>query len=1277
MAQEQNYSVNYVINVEATQGTRQVMAFADAVGKLTQAKASLTPAVTNIQKMMQDIDRTFRTKSGKKRDYSFKMNIDTKGTEQKLGRVKTMLGEIREMSKGINMVINAGQALNIRQIKAQSRALINRKALESQKAGAQKTASSSVKSMTDTQKSITKAVGKINAALVSLEKGRRINIKTDVAKSRLQEILSLLGKVKGATASNYGLRLAGPTLSAGNAGKAPYAAARPFLMSEKAQTRLHEKLYANRQLNNQRAAFREQEASSRMRERNNLEAVRKAEREQARLLRQQAEIQRKALANQQRLEREQARQQQRNAAAAVRNTMRNATMENTLYNSKQRGAINRLQYSKAPSMRNMPFAHMFNAYMGYSILKRELTEAVEYSNIMQTANSILRVADTDLSTFEERFDKMARYVRKIGVETKFTAIEVAGAVKYLSMAGMGIETINESIRPITNLALIGDNDISQIADLATNIMAGYDIKSSSMPSVADILASTVSRSNVNIIEMAESYKMAAGYLKLAGVEFSESSAAVGILGNMGVKGTMAGTSLRAMATRFAKPTKEAQRVMNRLGIKFTEYRDIYGKQVEKLRPLADIFEELNKKGATMADMQAIFGKIGGNSAMMFLKNYDKLRTLTSQNRASQGISVELAQVKQETTKGLWYQSASMFSESFMQAFELMEPQIRGILKSFMSKFQAPEFARGLASIGSAILDIITVLTNLASWVTRNFHWIEPIFFSGLVATRLFKLAGVVTNLGVAFGFLGKQAAAASSIQMISGLTGFGGFGTLGRGMSFANKRAIVSAMSAAGISGRGAMTQALATMGGRGALLGRGGMFATQVATGNGLIGAGASISALGTSAVAATAGVAALVGAMGWLAYKTWKVKEAKDAVQEEINANRKYHYPSINALHQSLRDTYNQAIRTKQAIDDLTAGTNIEDASGQKIGAFTGNWWTSVLSYMAQGANRGYNPYQSTPYSYADARNDDTKAALTTLAKKDGQNSINSAWAELGKFKTPMEVAAFMQTIPQKYGLADHQLDKSLWTNQNGNIVYKDGIGQLPAADASKTYHYAQFQNDSIIPVIKVAAQTYHDAIASQTGATNMMTKGGFNFAQLYSLGFQKNSNGQWDEVPLGKNATDQQRQNQLANKMMVRDNLIKFTTSLRQTLGGNAEAAENVLKAAGFPRWLYSNEPDYNDTEPYNANGITSPYTSGGRGGKGGADDGMAGGNYSGTGKLSSAAPKQVIVNITNLLSVETIDLMKTADGQSAEIQNLKEQMAQALIDVVHDFDASWNG
>jgi hypothetical protein len=41
------------------------------------------------------------------------------------------------------------------------------------------------------------------------------------------------------------------------------------------------------------------------------------------------------------------------------------------------------------------------------------------------------------------------------------------------------------------------------------------------------------------------------------------------------------------------------------------------------------------------------------------------------------------------------------------------------------------------------------------------------------------------------------------------------------------------------------------------------------------------------------------------------------------------------------------------------------------------------------------------------------------------------------------------------------------------------------------------------------------------------------------------------------------------------------------------------------------------------------------------------------------------------------VEAIQLMASKEGNTPEIRDLKEQLAQALIDVVHDFDASWNG
>lgn len=1291
MAQTQNYEVYYDIKVNATEGTEQVTAFANAVEKLSKGRVSFAPVVTNINEMMQAVEKTFRGKNGKKKNFNFDLEIRTGETEKRLEGVKNLLTEIKELTLGIKLTINPGEKIDGRALRNQTNKLVGKKKLDEQQAEAKRNAASAVKSVMDTQRTVTRSIGKINSALAHLEKGREVNIKTDTACVRLQEILSLLGNIRGATTMTLHLGTAVPATSVpvGPVVRPPYAPVAAAVLSDKEQAGLNKRLYADEAMNRQRMQQAKEKAALQVETFRQMSEIRAAERA-ARLresertrtdreLRKIAERTRREELNAEKRRRQaEDTQRRRNAARAVTTMRRQAAFEDSVYGSKRRAAINRIQYSKAPSWRNLPMAGMLNAYMAYNFLRTQFTEAVEYSNIMQSAHSILRVADSDLATFEGRFDRMARYVRRIGVETKFTAIEVAGAVKFLSMAGMGIETINESIRPITNLALIGDNDISQIADLATNIQTGYNIKNTSMGSVADILASTVSRSNVNIIEMAESFKMAAGYLRLSGVDFTEASAAIGVLGNMGIKGTMAGTALRAMATRFAKPTKEAREALDRLGVKFTRMEDIYGKQVEKLRPLADIFEDLNKKGATMADMQTIFGKIGGNAAMMFVSNYGQLRTLASQNRASQGISSELAQVKQDTTKGLWYQMTSQLTESFMQGYELIEPVIRSTLKDFLAKFNSREFARGLASIGQGVMSLLSVLGNFASWMTRNFYWIEPLLFTGFVATRLFKLAGALTNVGVAVGFIGKQTVGNSIVELVSGLTGL----TSARGikaLSFANKRALVTALQAAGVSGKGAMGRAL-LQGGAGSFAARAGfssLFASQVATGGGLVGAAGSLSAIGTTAVAATAGIAALVGALGWVAYKTWQIKKAKDAVLEDITANEKYRYPVIEDLYAALHKTYQQAIDTKKAVDDLTSGKTVEESSGHKIGIFTGNWWMSFLAELGASlsSSRG-GVYHAPAYSYSDAQQDDSREAITAIARRDSQSRLNAAYAEFGKMSDPLEVRAFIENIALKYGqqavtaaeaAKKLGLDKPFWFERNGKITYTNALGDLPEVAAAYTPTYAAYQNNTTVKHITTAAQGYLDAIESMAGARALIEKSGFDYGELARGGFTQNKDGLWVQKALNAQATDKERQEMLAGRQRVHHLLVNLSGTLRQVFGGSSEAAENILRKAGFSAALYANEPDSNDTSPFNANRITNI----------GDDDGGAGGNYSGTGRLSSAAPKQVIVNITNLMSVETIDLLKSPEGQTAEIQHFKEQMAQALIDVVHDFDASWNG
>lgn len=1281
--QIQNYHVNYRIDVEAYDGVKELKSFTDAVSQLINANNTFKTAVTNVNAIMKDIDAAFRPK-GKKRDYSYNLNIKTNDTETKLERVKVALTEIQGLTSGINLVINAGQKIDTHSVKSQVKKVVDHKASEAQKNKIRQTASDSTKAIADIQKNLTKVIGKVNGGLVSLEKGRTVNIQTDAAKSRLEEILNLMTRIKGLSKMSLTIRTT-PSSDGGKGTVMPMGTGYPV-----GSNLLGNKLWENQQKRIRKisesrimeAAERQQELEYRQNIRKKLDAFKRYDEESARrekayakhkealeyirvsnlLKKENAERARKA-----KNDREAAVVARRQARSTVNIAQKQYLTGETIRGNKRRAAINRLQYSKTPSIRNLPVLSMFNAYMAYGFMKRQLSSAMEYTNIMESARSILRVADNDLSSFEQRFDKMSRSVRQIGVDTKFTAVEIAGATRYLAMAGMDIDTINKAMRPITDLALIGDSDVAQVADLTTNIMSGYKIKNDSINSIADILASTASRSNVNIVEMAESFKMGGGYLKAAGIDFSESAAAIGILGNSGIKGTMAGTALRAMATRFAKPTKQATEALDRLHVKFTHFIDFYGKKVERVRPLADIFGDLHKSGASLEDMVTIFGKIGGNASMQLIKDYVRLRELTSQNRGSYGIASEIAMVKQQTTKGLWDQVTSQLTESFMNGYDLVEPSIRTALRDFLDKFSRPELARGLADIGRTLVSILSTLANIGTWFVNNFNWIEPILFTGFVATRLFKLAGALTNVGVAIGFIGKQSVASSTIQLLTGLTGLGGK-ISGKTLTFANKRAIVSALRASGVAGKGAMTQTLLSSGlmrGSSVMAARSALaplLSSQVATGSGLLGAGSSLAAIGTGAVAATAGISALIGALGWVAWKTWKIKEAKDAVQEEMRTKQKYSYPSIDALYMSLRRTYKQALDTKKATDDVTKGKTLEEASGQTIGAFTGNWWIAFLSSM----NTSRDPFAQSTYTFDDAYQNDVKSAIRTVAQQDGYERLTSAFAKFGKLSDPVQVGGFIKSVQEVYGQKEKSLDTKLWrTDKNGTVIYKEGMDKLTADQAATTIDYYDYINTVTVPKIIELATGYKEAISTFKGASMSMAKGGFSFRELKGLGYYRDAKtGNWIQKALPENATREQQETAYGHAQTAHALITSFAAKLRGVWGGSAEAAEHILQKAGFTPDLYSNEPEHSDSA-LDALRVTTD----------GADDGLGGGNYSGTGKLSSAAPKQVIVHIGNLLSLESINVLKSDDGKSPEIQNLKEQLAQALIDVVHDFDASW--
>ena len=217
MAEIQNYQINYTIE-EKTNGIQDDTKISEAINKQKISEKGAEAAITQVKNMVNKMDAIFKPK-GRKRDVNYNVNVKTDLAEEKLDKVLRLIKDIQAEAAKINLVVNAGQKLDSQAIRAQAKAVLKNQELAAQeeaKKSSKKTASQAMEAMREPIKAIDKTIGKVNAALVSLETGREINIKTDVAKKKLEEILSLLGQIKGATNMTLGTNMVSPPAGAGS-----------------------------------------------------------------------------------------------------------------------------------------------------------------------------------------------------------------------------------------------------------------------------------------------------------------------------------------------------------------------------------------------------------------------------------------------------------------------------------------------------------------------------------------------------------------------------------------------------------------------------------------------------------------------------------------------------------------------------------------------------------------------------------------------------------------------------------------------------------------------------------------------------------------------------------------------------------------------------------------------------------------------------------------------------------------------------------------------------
>ena len=222
---------------------------------------------------------------------------------------------------------------------------------------------------------------------------------------------------------------------------------------------------------------------------------------------------------------------------------------------------------------------------------------------MSKVSAISGATGDDLQALEDK-------AKQLGIDTKFSATEAGQAFEYMAMAGWKTEQMLDGVAGIMDLAAASGEDLASVSDIVTDAMTAFGLSADQSTHFADVLAKASSNANTNVGLMGETFKYVAPVAGAMGFSVEDTATAIGLMANAGIKGSQAGTALRSMFSRLAKPTDEVEAAMKKLNLSITNSDG-------SMRELDEIMADLRKgfNGLTEAEKTQIAAQLAGQEAM--------------------------------------------------------------------------------------------------------------------------------------------------------------------------------------------------------------------------------------------------------------------------------------------------------------------------------------------------------------------------------------------------------------------------------------------------------------------------------------------------------------------------------------------------------------------------------------------------------------------------------------------------------------------------------------
>lgn len=251
----------------------------------------------------------------------------------------------------------------------------------------------------------------------------------------------------------------------------------------------------------------------------------------------------------------------------------------------------------------------------------------------------------------EEMQELTEKAKQLGADTAYTATQAAEAMTYMGMAGWDADEMLDGMSSVINLAAASGEELALVSDIVTDNLTAFGLTAKDTAHFADVLAAAATNSNTSVGIMGETFKGSAAVAGALGYSIEDVAAAVGLMANSGVKGSIAGTALKNIFNGLLNGAVLTADAFGEVEFSALNADGTISSFSETISELRGYFEQMTD-AERVQNATVIAGQRGYNGLLEILNSTDKdYQSLTDSINSCAGAASRMADIKLDNLQG--------------------------------------------------------------------------------------------------------------------------------------------------------------------------------------------------------------------------------------------------------------------------------------------------------------------------------------------------------------------------------------------------------------------------------------------------------------------------------------------------------------------------------------------------------------------------------------------------------------------------------------------------